>query len=354
MSRAKGALNKHVNPETLERREALKATAERRHRTIALANGYMTRTGMTASDFAHRVGCGNSTLRKFLADRYEYVASSDSLITQKVLAFLERYPVESADEPTKKLYEIGNVKAFRDVFTRALDRPHIFMVYAPPGSGKTDVARTLMAQHNLAGAAADDGRKQHIFMVYCRLGIRPRDLMARVAHACGASSAGEIERILRNIQWECRGQRVALVFDEAQHLSVECMETVRELFDLAPKMSLIFTGSHALDDIFRKFRGTLEQLERRVTERITLPPVSREEAAGIVRSELGALLPDLDDSRIQEQIEMATVEIATKKGDRKQRYISIGRLMAALAETRELLAASEIGQGAEECDGSRL
>ena len=336
-------LNKHVKPETLARRETLAGTAERRHRVQALAKAYLVRTGIAAGDFARRINYGHSTLNLFLRDRYEHVGDNDSHICAAILDYLEKYPVETAEE-AKKLYEIGNVKAFRDVFTRALDRPHIFMLYAPPGSGKTDVAKTLVAQHNAATAA--DERKQHIFTVYCRYGIRPRDLMARVAQACGVSPAGEIERILRNIQWEYRGQRVALVFDEAQHLSVECMETVRELFDLAPKMSLIFTGSHNLDDIFRKFRGTLEQLERRVTERITLPPVTREEAANIVRSELGELLPDLDASLIQQQIEMATVEIAGKKGDRKQRYISIGRLMAAVGEIREALA----GRDAEKAE----
>ena len=60
----------------------------------------------------------------------------------------------------------------RDVFARVLDRAQIFMVYAPPGSGKTDVARGLIAEHNRAAGARE--RKQHLFHIYCRVGIRPR------------------------------------------------------------------------------------------------------------------------------------------------------------------------------------
>ena len=110
-----------------------------------------------------------------------------------------------------------------------------------------------------------------------------------MAQACGTSPIGEIDRILQNLLWDYRGHRVALVFDEAQHLSIDCFETVRELFDQGRLFSLIFTGSHELDRVFRKFAGTLEQLERRLTDKITLPGVTRREAEGIVRSELQAV-----------------------------------------------------------------
>jgi DNA transposition AAA+ family ATPase len=337
VSRLKGAGNKIVKPETLERREALQATAGRRHRTIALANTYLEQTGISQADFAHRIGCGYSTLRKFLADRYEHVASSDSLITQKVLDYIERYPARPAEEFGGKLYDIGNVHCLRDLLARALDRPHIFMLYAPPGSGKTSVVKGLIAEHN--AASANDERRAHIFHIYCRAGIRPHSLVRRIAQACGTSVAGDIDRVLGNIVWEFRRQRVVLIFDEAQHLDVVSMETVRELFDQAG-FSLIFTGSHELETVFRRFAGTLEQLERRVTDKITLPAVTREEAAHIIRSELQDLVPEIDSSLIQQQIERATVEIRVKKGSPAQRYISIGRLMAALHEVRELLASS--------------
>jgi hypothetical protein len=68
---------------------------------------------------------------------------------------------------------------------------------------------------------------------------------------------------------------------------------------------------------------------------VTLPAVTADEAAGILRSELpGAAL---DSSHIRQQIELATISVRVDKKTR--RYISIGRLMAAIREIREGLAA---------------
>ncbi len=44
----------------------------------------------------------------------------------------------------------------------------------------------------------------------------------------------------------------ALVFDEAQHLSLECLETLRELLDQPPHCGLLFAGTHELEAIFTR------------------------------------------------------------------------------------------------------
>lgn len=328
---------KHTKPETVARRGKLEQSSERRKRVQDLARNYLDQTGMALADFAHRVGYGYSTVHKFLADRYEHVGGDDSAITAAILGFMERYPIQSIEDFDGKLYAIGNVRVVREVFARALDRAHIFMLYGPPGFGKTYSIKGVIAEHNRA-AAAEKERRQHIFHVYCRAAITPLQLARRIAQACGTSVAGDIDRVLRNLLWEFRGQRVVLVLDEAQHLALDCFEMARELFDQG-SISLVFTGSHELDRIFRKFEGSLEQLQRRVTDRITLPGVTREEATGIIRSELACLVADIDDSLIQQQIELATVRV--KASDRSQRYISIGRLTAALRETREAFAVTE-------------
>jgi type II secretory pathway predicted ATPase ExeA len=228
----------------------------------------------------------------------------------------------------------------RSVFTQLLERPQIFMVYAPPGSGKTDIARYLISQHNAQRPAEE---KTYIFRVYCRARICPRDLMKRVATACGTEAHTAIDRAIHNLRWDFRGARVVLYFDEAQHLSIDCMEVVRELLDEDPRFSLCFAGSHELDRIFADFAGRLEQLERRISDKITLPPVTADEAAGILKSELAGLT--LDAALIRQQIELATISVRV---DRKaQRYISIGRLMAAIREIRAGLAKPEISEKAE-------
>jgi hypothetical protein len=44
-------------------------------------------------------------------------------------------------------------------------------------------------------------------------------------------------------------RKVLLVFDEAQHLSIACLETIRELLDQPPHCGLLFAGTHELEHL---------------------------------------------------------------------------------------------------------
>lgn len=302
----------------------------------ALALDFITRTGMAPADFAQRIGYAYSTTKLFLTDKLSTMAS-EANICAAVLSFLENNPLAAPDEFTGRIYETGSVKMMRSVFANLLDRPRIYMLYAPPGSGKTDIARHLISEHN----AAQGGTPQ-IFRIYCRAKITPRDLMRRVSFACGSSQHTAIERSFANLRHDFRGQRVMLYLDEAQHLDIFCYEILRELFDEEPRMSLCFAGSHELDKIFSGFAGTLEQLERRITNKVHLPALTRNEASGILRQELAEISPDIDAVLIQQQIDLATITVRVEK--KTQRYISIGRLMAAVREVRETLTAQPAQQ----------
>jgi hypothetical protein len=311
------------------RRKELAKTAAPRRALIAAVNLYRARTGLSMMQMAQRASVGYSTLVKFLNDRYEEVSGSDSHISKKLLAVLETAPVDSGPEETERMYEIGNLREMREVFRRALERPHIFMVYGPPGAGKTGAARHLISEHNRLSAKSPE--MGGIYQVYCRAAIRPMALVRRVAVACGAATGRDTDSILNSLLATLRGRRVVIVFDEAQHLDVDCMETIRELYDVAG-ISLVFAGSHELERIFDRFRGTLEQLERRVTDKISLPAVARAEAVAIIREELGQLT-EVDDSLVAHLVEAASVSV--RVGNRRENYISIGRLMATVREARE-------------------
>ena len=47
----------------------------------------------------------------------------------------------------------------------------------------------------------------------------------------GPLGMGTVDRILRNLRFDLGQRKVLLVFDEAQHLSLACLETIRELLD---------------------------------------------------------------------------------------------------------------------------
>jgi DNA transposition AAA+ family ATPase len=83
--------------------------------------------------------------------------------------------------------------------------------------------------------------------------------MKRVAQSCGAIGLGTVDRILRNLRFNLSQRKVLLVFDEAQHLSIECLETLRELLDQPPHCGLLFAGTHELEQIFTRQALELEQ-----------------------------------------------------------------------------------------------
>jgi DNA transposition AAA+ family ATPase len=285
-----------------------------------LAKTYIRRTGMAPADFARRVGYHYQTISQFLRNKYRRGAGSrEEAICEAILRFIGQHYGDRSDKFCGTLYEIGNVRAIRDVFQRLCEKPCILLAYAPPGSGKTDVARALMPEFR--------GKDVEIFRIYCRANIAKLDLMHRVAIACGSIGGLPIERTLANLRFDFGTKRVALYFDEAQHLSIECLETVRELHD-EMHWSLCFAGSHQLDRIFTKWAGELEQLERRITDKITIPGVTAEEAAQIIQTEL----PGLAASKAHKLIERSHVDL--KDGDR---YLSIGRVMANIRELQELI-----------------
>jgi DNA transposition AAA+ family ATPase len=76
--------------------------------------------------------------------------------------------------------------------------------------------------------------------------------MKRVTERCGAIGLGTVDRLLRNLRFDLSQRKVLLVFDEAQHLSIECLETIRELPDQPPHCGLLFAGTHELEEIFTR------------------------------------------------------------------------------------------------------
>src|ERR1019366_5336973 len=83
------------------------------------------------------------------------------------------------------------------------------------------------------------------------------------APSCGAIGMGTVDRILRNLRFDLGQRKVLLVFDEAQHLSIECLEALRELLDQPPPWGLLFAGTHELEEIFPRQALELEQWRSR-------------------------------------------------------------------------------------------
>ncbi len=309
------------------------SSSKEREQTRALLVDYLERTGLTEGDFGRRINYAPGTVRQFMSDKYHNVAGSSKLICRAIKSYIESNPIIPPSQPFGDLYETANMHAIRHTFELLLRRPVSYMVYAPPGSQKSFVLEHLVAELNREQIAQEGNRRA--FYVYGRVKVTPGQLMKEVAVACGSSSAGDRLRIVRNLRFDFRERRVLLVVDEAQHLSLDCFEALRELLDRPPFFSLLFSGSHDLRAIFDRFSATLEQWNSRIVDKVQLPGITREEAEGIVQREIGDWLHSLPSSsaraKVARLIDSSTSEDAF---DNSRHYINLRTLSNALAMLR--------------------
>ena len=322
-----------MNHEHLSNRRRLATENEANNACIERAYKYLAHTGLSVPELANRVGYGKSSLSFFLAGTYDKVAGTTAILRKKLNDFMDTHTALPSFEIPGELYETENVQTIQETFEKLLPKPVAYMIYAPPGSQKSFVLEHMVARLNATEISKPAGRRA--FYIYSRIGIRPLDLIRRVCIASGCRSALSIDSMLTNLRFSFRNHRVVLVVDEAQHLSIECFEILRELLDRPPYFSLLFAGSHDLKKKFDEFSATLEQWNSRIISNVRLPGLAKKEAAGIIEREIGELLkiagPQKSGTIIKQLIECATVRDAYEGG---RTYINVRTLTNALDQMR--------------------
>ena len=177
---------------------------------------------------------------------------------------------------------------------------------------------------------ARNGAGRRAYYVYCPAKITRLNLVKLIAQAAGSPSTGDCQRVIRNLRFDLARRRVVFALDEAQHLDVDSIETVRELLDLPPHFGLLFAGSHELERMFRLHALELEQWNSRLHAGKRLPGISEKEAGDIARAELGTSFSDV---KIEKLIKASRVEALASDG--RQTYISARRLFWTIRDLKE-------------------
>jgi len=300
---------------------------------IARVQDYLARTGLAIPDLARRVGYGRSSISFFLAGTYHNVAGTAVHLVAKLNAFMDAHPVAPLTRVMGDLYDTANVRKIHETFQKLLPSPVAYVMYAPPGSQKSFVLEHEVARLNQAEMADSVGSRA--FYVYARQGIRPRDLMRRVAIACGCRVSNDVDTMLTGIRFEFRNQRAVLAVDEAQHLSIDCFETLRELLDQPPYFSLLFAGSHDLPRKFDEFSATLEQWNSRIIDKVRLPGLEHAEAVGIIEREIGELLRARQPHKAKAMVETLIAGATSRDAfSKNESYINVRTLTNALNQIK--------------------
>jgi DNA transposition AAA+ family ATPase len=311
---------------TKEKAALLTRTLPQRKETVRLLQDYLSRTGLTQIDFARRINYSTISVRMLVCNRYQQISGDDSAIRAAIHDFISAHPIEAVTDSEGKLYETENVRCARKYFYEALDGRRAYYFRGAPGTQKSFVLQHLVAELNRT-EIAKNGHGRRAFYVYCSDLIRPNQLMRAVAEAAGSISVGDNRRLFKNLRFDLGRRKVLFVFDEAQHLDVHCLETLRELLDMPPHCGLLFAGSHELEKTFQRL--DMEQWHSRLRHGAELPGISEAEAFEIIRAELGTQ----SDAKIEALIKKCYAT-DLRKG-REAKYISARLLFFALQAIQE-------------------
>jgi len=277
----------------VELMEKLREVETPDYQTVAAkANEFLARTGLTPQDVACRLGIGESTLREFIYGRYGTAngAPRDTqFISARVWPFITSHmPKEEAPE-TAQLLETRGYRKIRECLEEAIEEGAISIIYGPPSSEKSYVLESLCAQFCKAG--------QHVVYTYCGPRFTPTAILREIAHASRIwLRSNYFQPFMHALRTEFLSRKTppALVFDEAQSLSMESLETIRQLHDRTARAGrkgcgVILAGSHGLYRDFDRSsrRAGLEMWFSRISYRIQLTGMSEEEVLKLAARALG-------------------------------------------------------------------
>jgi len=297
---------------------------------------YLERANLTVNQFAHLAGYSTPGISAFMGNRYGELADTDLLIRRGIVECINAYPVDVDIEVGGRLHETANVTLLRKYIYAARDHGRAYWVQGDPGSQKTYTALHLIAEMNRLELSRN-GRGRRAYYVYSREGMRPLELLKAIAEAIGCCGTGGRAAVLKMIRLTLKGRPAVIAFDEAQHLDIACLETVRELLDLQ-RIGMVFMGSHELEHTFLRNAVHLEQWNSRFYAGATLPGMTKEEGSRAAIEELGA---DATPAVIGEMLKGALVPHLRQKPGRGKldTYISARRLFNSIRDFKASIAA---------------
>jgi DNA transposition AAA+ family ATPase len=299
---------------------------------------YMGRAGFSHGEFGERVNYSQATVKAFLNGSYETISGSDAHFREAVWDYMRRYPIAPTVRSEGFLYPTKNVSILSSNFEAVVEHSEVALAYGPPGTQKTFTLEHLIAARNRA-------KQCDVFYVYAAFEMTPLSLAREIAREVGIyAGTRSKDRCVQNvIDWLRRQPKPpALVIDEAQHLTIGALETVRQIHDRGG-CGVLLAGSHDLYEKFLKARTHLEQWLSRIDYKEPLPGLLENEVREIAARELGNGHPaKLTEKQVQMLVSASRVDDVFARGAdgrlAPQKYLSVRRLVKTL---RQLKAAKE-------------
>lgn len=191
---------------------------------------YREENKMSQAKFASLVGINDGALSSWLNSKY---TGNSETIEEPIAQFLAReYERQNmTSKTTIPFADTGTSKDIEKVLEYCRNQKGIGCIHGDAGVGKTLTA-TRWAQD-----------KPDVLYMRARMSARrPLPFFKQLAKAVKAQSVGTLSDIYDNIAEKLYRQDRTIIIDEAQHLTFETLENLRDLAD-ETEISIIFVGN---------------------------------------------------------------------------------------------------------------
>lgn len=258
------ALRVNTEPE-----ESPAAAGDVRERVKALLDGKT----VTQADVAKKAGISGSAVSRWLDHKYEGDNAAVEKSLRIYLASRERQADFLVPEfPTYVKTRVG--ERILTAMTYAHMASDLVLVYGAPGLGKTIALRQYAGRRNnvwvVRASPSTSNAGGILEEIGLALGLKGTDI------------SGRASRMQRRIIFQMLGTAGLLVVDEAQHLKLVALETLRALHDEAG-IGLVLCGN---EEVYSRLNGgartaVFAQLFSRIGKRVSLTKAHEEDVEAL-------------------------------------------------------------------------
>lgn len=231
--------------------------------------------GLSQSKIATGVGVSTGTINRILKGTYP--KDGESILTK-----LKSYYDATVNSESKLNFgrdlpfvETSVFRAIDDVLISAKAFVELAIVYSEAGYGKTMALEKFKEKH------------PESVLITANTTYTPQVFFAELSRALGGSGIGRSHALMEEVIGKLKGTKRMLLIDEANKLSVETLELVRNMFDVA-KIGVAIVGQLELRQKIEGSKGSFKQLWSRVDACRQLPAITDDDVALLVKT----LIPD--------------------------------------------------------------
>ena len=250
-----------------------------RKRLVDRVKELMDHRGISQANLAEETGLSRSVVSSWLAGKYEH--QGDVIPAMK--AWVERV---THGEDDWQFVELHNSKLVFEACRFAIAKRKIALLVGRPGLGKTVALKEFHRRQLLNG--------EEVLYHYCSPAIKQHSLVKMLARRFGLSERGTPFDLLEAVVGYLRRKPSPLIFDEANHLNVPCLDALRYLNDQVG-VPIVLCGSIQLQRTLSDAGDRnmeLEQLQSRIGIRILLKELDLQGSKKVLERHFGELHPD--------------------------------------------------------------